>query len=140
MGGKALRCVRTVPVTANVAKRFIWQNGCRLSSNCRRFYFDCLGVVVLSMAMKEIDLLQGTLDLLVLKTLGAGPMHGYRIASKIHQLSADVLRILWGITPTDPVTFMVVTVALAALALVAARPEDRSDYCAADRVIDSPLS
>jgi Transcriptional regulator PadR-like family len=27
------------------------------------------------------------------KTLGAGPMHGYRIASKIHQLSADVLRV-----------------------------------------------
>src|SRR6266849_6319085 len=35
-----------------------------------------------SMAMKQIDLLQGTLDLLVLKTLSAGPMHGYRIASR----------------------------------------------------------
>ena len=45
------------------------------------------------MAMKEIDLLQGTLDLLVLKTLGGGPMHGYRIASTIRQLSADVLRV-----------------------------------------------
>jgi len=45
------------------------------------------------MAMKEIDLLQGTLDLLVLKTLGGGPMHGYRIASKIQRLSADVLRV-----------------------------------------------
>jgi PadR family transcriptional regulator PadR len=45
------------------------------------------------MAMKEIDLLQGTLDLLVLKTLGGGPMHGYRIASTIQQLSADVLRV-----------------------------------------------
>jgi PadR family transcriptional regulator len=44
-------------------------------------------------AMKEIDLLQGTLDLLVLKTLSAGRMHGYRIASKIQQLSADVLRV-----------------------------------------------
>lgn len=45
------------------------------------------------MAMKTIDLLQGTLDLLVLKTLSSGPMHGYRIASKIRDLSDEVLRI-----------------------------------------------
>jgi PadR family transcriptional regulator PadR len=45
------------------------------------------------MAMKKIDLLQGTLDLLVLKTLSVGPMHGYRIAQKIQQLSDEVLRI-----------------------------------------------
>jgi PadR family transcriptional regulator, regulatory protein PadR len=45
------------------------------------------------MAMKQIDLLQGTLDLLVLKTLSAGPLHGYRIAARIRQLSDDVLRI-----------------------------------------------
>jgi len=45
------------------------------------------------MAMKEIDLLQGTLDLLVLKTLSGGAMHGYRIAATIQQLSADVLRV-----------------------------------------------
>jgi PadR family transcriptional regulator PadR len=45
------------------------------------------------MAMKKIDLLQGTLDLLVLKTLSAGPLHGYRIAQKIQQLSDEVLRI-----------------------------------------------
>jgi transcriptional regulator len=45
------------------------------------------------MAMKKIDLLQGTLDLLVLKTLSAGPLHGYRIAQRIQQLSDEVLRI-----------------------------------------------
>ena len=45
------------------------------------------------MALKEIDLLQGTLDLLVLKTLSGGARHGYSIASKIQQLSADVLRV-----------------------------------------------
>ncbi len=45
------------------------------------------------MAMKEIDLLQGTLDLLILKTLGGGPLHGYRIAATIHELSDEVLRI-----------------------------------------------
>jgi transcriptional regulator len=45
------------------------------------------------MAMKTIDLLQGTLDLLILKTLSSGPMHGYRIASRIRDLSDEVLRI-----------------------------------------------
>ena len=43
--------------------------------------------------MKRIDLLQGTLDLLVLKTLSAGALHGYRIAQRIQQLSDEVLRI-----------------------------------------------
>ncbi len=45
------------------------------------------------MAMRQTDLLQGTLDLLVLKTLSAGPMHGYRIAARIRELSDEVLRI-----------------------------------------------
>jgi PadR family transcriptional regulator, regulatory protein PadR len=45
------------------------------------------------MAMKQIDLLQGTLDLLILKTLSTGPQHGYRIASRIRELSDEVLRI-----------------------------------------------
>ncbi len=45
------------------------------------------------MGMKQNDLLQGTLDLLILKTLNGGPMHGYKIAARIQQLSADVLRI-----------------------------------------------
>jgi len=37
------------------------------------------------------DVLQGTHDLLVLKTLEAGPMHGYGIASRIEQLSEELL-------------------------------------------------
>lgn len=45
------------------------------------------------MAMKDIDLLQGTLDLLILKTLSSEPLHGYRIAARIQQLSDEVLRI-----------------------------------------------
>ena len=45
------------------------------------------------MAIKQTDLLQGTLDLLVLRTLGVGPNHGYGIATRIHQLSKEVLRI-----------------------------------------------
>src|ERR1700674_1167378 len=45
------------------------------------------------MAVKQIDLIQGTLDLLILKTLGPGPNHGYGIAARIHQLSDEVLKI-----------------------------------------------
>ena len=45
------------------------------------------------MAIRRIDLLQGTLDLLILKCLSAEPDHGYGIASRIHELSDDVLRI-----------------------------------------------
>jgi transcriptional regulator len=40
-----------------------------------------------------VDLLQGTLDLLVLKVLSVGPNHGYGIAMRIHQLSEDALRV-----------------------------------------------
>jgi len=43
------------------------------------------------------DILQGTLDLMVLKTLDAmGPMHGYGIARRIEQLSEDALRVNQG--------------------------------------------
>ena len=37
------------------------------------------------------DLLQGTLDLLILRTLASGPMHGWGIAQRIQQISQDVL-------------------------------------------------
>jgi transcriptional regulator len=39
------------------------------------------------------DLLPGTLDMLVLKTLSVQPMHGYAIARQIERVSDDVLRI-----------------------------------------------
>lgn len=39
------------------------------------------------------DLLQGTLDMLVLKILVRGPLHGYAIAELIHERSDDVLRV-----------------------------------------------
>jgi PadR family transcriptional regulator, regulatory protein PadR len=42
------------------------------------------------------DLLQGTLDLLILKTLALGPMHGWGIAQRIQQISQDVLRVNQG--------------------------------------------
>ena len=39
------------------------------------------------------DLLQGTLDLLILKALAHGPTHGYGVAEWIHESSQDVLRV-----------------------------------------------
>ena len=45
---------------------------------------------------KPADLLQGTLDLLILKTLALQPMHGWGIAQRIRQLSKDVLQVNQG--------------------------------------------
>jgi PadR family transcriptional regulator, regulatory protein PadR len=41
----------------------------------------------------RIDLLQGTLDLLILRTLNTGPMHGWSISERIEQISSEVLQI-----------------------------------------------
>jgi PadR family transcriptional regulator, regulatory protein PadR len=41
----------------------------------------------------KAELLQGTLDLLILKTLALGPLHGWGISKRIHQLSSDVLSV-----------------------------------------------
>ena len=45
------------------------------------------------MTRQPSDLLPGTLDLLVLRTLMRGPMHGYGIASRVKELSKDVLEV-----------------------------------------------
>lgn len=45
---------------------------------------------------KPTDLLQGTLDLLILKTLAPEPMHGWAIANRIRQLSDSVLQVQQG--------------------------------------------
>lgn len=45
---------------------------------------------------KSLDLLQGTLDLLILRTLALGPMHGWGISQRIQQISQDVLRVNQG--------------------------------------------
>src|SRR4029450_11145623 len=49
------------------------------------------------------DLLQGTLDLLVLRTLSAGPKHGWGIALSIQQVTRDVLQVKQGsLSPALP--------------------------------------
>ena len=45
------------------------------------------------MSKANPDVLQGTLDLLILKSLMRGPMHGYGIAVHIQQVSGEVLRV-----------------------------------------------
>ena len=45
---------------------------------------------------KPSDLIQGTLDLLILKTIALEPMHGWRIAQRIQQVSGDVLHVQQG--------------------------------------------
>jgi len=45
------------------------------------------------MADKKTDLIQGTLDLLILKTVAQGPIHGYAIVQKILVTSQEVLQV-----------------------------------------------
>ena len=48
------------------------------------------------MADSKTDLLQGTLDLLILKTLALEPQHGFGIGQRIQQISRDVFQINQG--------------------------------------------
>ena len=45
---------------------------------------------------KPTDLVQGTLDVLILKTIALQPMHGWAIAQRIRQISNDVLQVQQG--------------------------------------------
>ena len=48
------------------------------------------------MGQEKSDVLQGTLDMLILKIVNLGPIHGYGIAQRIRQISKDVLQIQQG--------------------------------------------
>ncbi|MGH2632355.1 MAG: PadR family transcriptional regulator [Tepidiformaceae bacterium] len=48
------------------------------------------------MASSNTDVLQGTLDLLILKALSVEPMHGWGVAQRIQQISRDVLQVNQG--------------------------------------------
>lgn len=50
----------------------------------------------MTLSKSNVDLLQGTLDLLVLRTLLAGPQHGWGISQRIQQTSEDVFRVNQG--------------------------------------------
>ena len=48
------------------------------------------------MSTEKSDLLQGTLDVLILKIVNLGPIHGYGISQRIQQISKDVLQVQQG--------------------------------------------
>jgi len=48
------------------------------------------------MTDRQADLLQGTLDLLILKTLALGPHHGWGVSQRIQQMSRDTLQVNQG--------------------------------------------
>jgi PadR family transcriptional regulator, regulatory protein PadR len=48
------------------------------------------------MPTEKSDLLQGTLDMLILKIVALGPVHGYGISLRIRQISKEVLRVQQG--------------------------------------------
>jgi len=45
------------------------------------------------MAKRKTDLLQGTLDMLILKALSSGPLHGYGVGQRIQLLAEEMLRV-----------------------------------------------
>lgn len=45
------------------------------------------------MVIQKADLLQGTLDMLILKALSAGPVHGYGVGQRIQRLAEDMLTV-----------------------------------------------
>lgn len=45
---------------------------------------------------ESVEVLQGTLDLLILKTLALGPLHGWGISKRVRQLSNDVFQVHQG--------------------------------------------
>ena len=48
------------------------------------------------MSPSKSDLLQGTLDMLILQVTALGPVHGYAIAQRLQQISKDILQVQQG--------------------------------------------
>ena len=48
------------------------------------------------MPQDKSDILQGTLDMLILKVVALGPIHGYGISQRMRQISKDVLQVQQG--------------------------------------------
>lgn len=67
---------------------------CASTSACSTSLVEATGVHTL--ADPRLDLPQGTLDLLILRTLALGPQHGWAVSERVQQVSRDVLRIQQG--------------------------------------------
>jgi PadR family transcriptional regulator, regulatory protein PadR len=62
----------------------------------RSFYISSVEAKGVAVKDQRIDLPQGTLDLLILRTLALGPQHGWAISERVQQVSSDVLQIQQG--------------------------------------------
>ena len=49
---------------------------------------------------KQLDILQGTLDMIILKAVSLGPLHGYGVLLRIQQISGE--RLTAGLGPSPP--------------------------------------
>jgi PadR family transcriptional regulator, regulatory protein PadR len=85
--------VRSVANSGPAARRLepgAWSQSSNLS--VPRFVSSCQLLRGASVS-KPTDLVQGTLDLLILRSLALEPMHGWAIAQRIRQVSGDVLQV-----------------------------------------------
>jgi DNA-binding PadR family transcriptional regulator len=53
---------------------------------------------------QHMDLIQGTLDMLILKAVSLGPLHGYGVLLRIQQISGDRLEIQQGVPLSRPLS------------------------------------
>ena len=68
-----------------------------MSDSLRSLHVLVVYVEVIGMAIPfKFDLPQGTLDLLILRVVALGPVHGYAIAQLIQQISKDALQVQQG--------------------------------------------
>jgi PadR family transcriptional regulator, regulatory protein PadR len=56
-------------------------------------FFSGSGANVMADRHEKNELIQGTLDMLILRTLSAGPLHGYAVADRIQKASGDFLKV-----------------------------------------------
>ena len=94
MGGQGrITLILSPPDPANVAYR---PDCAPATCNVSNLTIDILGIERLLIGYimtKKPDLLQGTLDMLILNTLTRAPLHGYAIAQSIKRRSGDVLTV-----------------------------------------------
>jgi len=60
------------------------------------FRYQACRIPEVAVTRQKADLLQGTLDMLILKALSLGPLHGYGIIQRIRQMSEDMLAVEQG--------------------------------------------
>src|SRR5579871_2628715 len=62
------------------------------ASTCGDVYVEAIGMAT----QGKFDLPQGTLDLLILRVVALGPIHGYAIAQRLQQISQEALQVQQG--------------------------------------------